>query len=61
MQDAKKDRTILVAEDELEARGYLEMAVECLGYSVELAQDGTKCWPACNRFGQTSPPYCWIS
>src|SRR5579864_5882242 len=33
-------RTILVAEDELEVRGYLEMALRCLGYSVELAQDG---------------------
>jgi two-component system response regulator AtoC len=33
-------RTILVGEDELEVRGYLEMALRCLGYSVELAQDG---------------------
>ncbi len=40
MQDVKKDRTILVAGDELEVRGYLGMAVKCLGYSVELAQDG---------------------
>jgi two-component system response regulator AtoC len=39
MQDVKKDQTILVAEDELEAHGYLGMAVRCLGYSVELAQD----------------------
>jgi two-component system response regulator AtoC len=31
---------ILVGEDELEVRAYLEMAVKCLGYSVELAQDG---------------------
>src|SRR6202050_2745092 len=40
MQDAKNGRTILVGEDELEVRGYLEMALKCLGYSVELAQDG---------------------
>jgi two-component system response regulator AtoC len=40
MQDVKKGPTILVAEDELEVRGYLEMALKCLGYSVELAQDG---------------------
>ena len=40
MQDVKNGRTILVAEDELEVRGYLEMALKCLGYSVELAQDG---------------------
>lgn len=33
-------RTILVGEDELEVRGYLQMALQCLGYSVELAQDG---------------------
>jgi len=33
-------RTILVGEDELEVRGYLEMALHCLGYKVELAQDG---------------------
>jgi two-component system response regulator AtoC len=31
---------ILVAEDELEVRGYLETALECFGYSVEVAQDG---------------------
>jgi two-component system response regulator AtoC len=36
----KKGRTIIVGEDELEVRGYLEMALKCLGYSVELAQDG---------------------
>jgi two-component system, NtrC family, response regulator AtoC len=31
---------ILVAEDELEVRRYLQMALKCLGYGVELAQDG---------------------
>jgi two-component system, NtrC family, response regulator AtoC len=31
---------ILVAEDELEVRGYLETALQCAGYSVEMAQDG---------------------
>ena len=40
MPDVKNSRTILVGEDELEVRGYLEMALKCLGYSVELAQDG---------------------
>jgi len=40
MADLKNGRTILVAEDELEVRGYLEMALKCLGYSAELAQDG---------------------
>lgn len=40
MPNVKDGRTILVGEDELEVRGYLEMALRCLGYSVELAQDG---------------------
>ncbi|HTP33573.1 MAG TPA: sigma-54 dependent transcriptional regulator [Candidatus Acidoferrales bacterium] len=40
MQTLKNGRTILVGEDEMEVRGYLEMALKCLGYSVELAQDG---------------------
>src|SRR3954453_5057900 len=33
-------RTILVGEDDLEVRGYLELVLKSLGYSVELAQDG---------------------
>jgi len=36
----KNGHTILVGEDELEVRAYLEMALKCLGYAVELAQDG---------------------
>ena len=40
MQLTSNSRRILVGEDELEVRAYLEMAVKCLGYSVELAQDG---------------------
>jgi len=40
MQITDSNRRILIGEDELEVRGYLEMAVKCLGYSVELAQDG---------------------
>jgi two-component system, NtrC family, response regulator AtoC len=32
--------TILVGEDEAEVREYLELALKCLGYSVEFAQDG---------------------
>jgi two-component system response regulator AtoC len=34
------NNTILVGEDELEVREYMAMALQCLGYSVELAQDG---------------------
>jgi two-component system response regulator AtoC len=33
-------KTILIGEDEMEVRGYLEMALKCQGYAVELAQDG---------------------
>src|ERR1700687_2382071 len=33
-------RTILVGEDELEVRSYIEMALRCHGYSIESAQDG---------------------
>jgi two-component system response regulator AtoC len=33
-------RTILVGEDEPEIQAYLQMALECLGYAVELAHDG---------------------
>jgi two-component system response regulator AtoC len=40
MQIPKNGRTILVGEDEMEVRGYLDMALNCLGYAVELAQDG---------------------
>ena len=40
MSIPRECRTVLVGEDELEVRGYLAMALRCLGYSVELAQDG---------------------
>src|SRR6185369_14363683 len=40
MQAQKNGYTILVGEDELEVRAYLEIALKCLGYSVELAADG---------------------
>jgi len=40
MQISENSPTILVGEDEMEVRGYLDMALKCLGYGVELAQDG---------------------
>jgi two-component system response regulator AtoC len=40
MQAQKNGHTILIGEDELEVREYFEMALKCLGYSVEFAQDG---------------------
>ena len=38
--NAVEGGTILVGEDELEVLGYFEMALRCLGYNVETAQDG---------------------
>jgi two-component system, NtrC family, response regulator AtoC len=40
MQSENYGRKILVGEDEREVRDYLQMALKCLGYSVEVAQDG---------------------
>jgi two-component system response regulator AtoC len=40
METGHNGRTILVGEDEMELRGYFEMALKCLGYPVKLAQDG---------------------
>jgi two-component system response regulator AtoC len=40
MQPVKNGHTILIGEDEPEVRAYLEMALRCLGYEVEMAQDG---------------------
>ncbi len=40
MQSHRNGLTILIGEDEPEVREYLEMALKCLGYSVELASDG---------------------
>src|SRR5215471_5696990 len=42
MQPSNSGRKILVAEDEPEVRGYFEMALKCLGYGVESAQDGNE-------------------
>jgi two-component system response regulator AtoC len=40
MQPQKNGHTILVGEDEPEVRAYLEMALRCMGYEVEAAEDG---------------------
>jgi two-component system response regulator AtoC len=52
MAGAKNGRTILLAEDDLEVRGYLESALKYQGYSVEVAQDGDEAL-ACFRSRQT--------
>jgi two-component system response regulator AtoC len=36
----RHNKTILIVEDEADARNYFEMAVRCLGYPVEIAEDG---------------------
>lgn len=40
MQTATIGRKILLGEDELEVRSYIEMALKCHGYSIEAAEDG---------------------
>ncbi len=40
MAGVKNGRTILLAEDDLEVRSYIETALSYQGYSVEVAQDG---------------------
>ena len=54
MPVAKNGRTILLGEDDLEVRSYLETALKCQGYSVELAQDGEEVL-ACVHSGEV--PY----
>src|SRR3954464_4415127 len=34
------ERIILLGEDDSEVRSYLEMALKCQGYTVQLAEDG---------------------
>lgn len=40
MATIRPNYKILVGEDDLEVRSYLAMALRCLGYGVELAEDG---------------------
>jgi two-component system response regulator AtoC len=51
MQTIENERTVLLGEDDLEVRSYLEMALKCQGYSVEVAQDGEEVL-ACLQDGQ---------
>ncbi len=39
-QGVRHDKTILIVEDEADARNYFEMVVRCLGYSIEIAENG---------------------
>ena len=51
MPVTQNGRTILLGEDDLEVRGYLETALRCQGYSIEVAQDGEEVL-ACLRANQ---------
>jgi two-component system, NtrC family, response regulator AtoC len=51
MPAAKNGFTVLLAEDDLEVRSYLETALRCQGYSIEVAQDGEEVL-ACLRSNQ---------
>lgn len=53
MQSPKNGGTILIADDELEVRAYFELALKCMGYRVELAQDGDEAL-ACLRTSEHS-------
>ena len=55
MPAAKNGRTILLGEDDLEVRNYLETALRCQGYSIEVAQDGEEVL-ACLR-AQPNPDF----
>jgi two-component system response regulator AtoC len=52
MLTSNQPRTILVGEDEPEVMGYFEMALTCLGYSIEMAQDGDEVL-ACFQSGRS--------
>src|ERR1051325_6702795 len=49
MHTVSNGRTILLGEDELEVRNYLEMALRCHGYSIESAQDGEEVFTCLER------------
>src|ERR1041385_6208346 len=40
MRPYKQERTVLVCDDDLEVRSYLEIAIKSLGYAVQSARDG---------------------
>ncbi len=52
-------KTILIGEDDMEVRGYLKMALSCLGYSVEMAQDGDEVLAVLQSSRAQSLRYCW--
>jgi len=52
MPTANNGRTILLGEDELEVRSYLEMALKCHGYSIESAEDGEEVISCLEREGR---------
>src|SRR6476660_8110447 len=52
MHTVNNGRTILLGEDELEVRSYLEMALKCHGYSIESAQDGEEVISCLEREGR---------
>jgi two-component system response regulator AtoC len=49
MTGTNKNPTILLGEDDFEVRNYLETALKCQGYSVEIAEDGEEVLSALQR------------
>ena len=44
-----RDKTVLIVEDEPDARNYFEVVVRCLGYAVEVAEDGDEAMACLER------------
>jgi DNA-binding NtrC family response regulator len=57
MQANRQTSKILVAEDEPEVRGYLEVALRSLGYAVDLAEDGEEALACLTEKGSN---YCLL-
>ena len=57
-----KDGIVLIVEDESEVRRYLEMAVRCQGFSVELAENGEEALAYIERWeaGEPAPVFIML-
>ena len=62
MRSENNGKSILLVDDEVEVRNYLEMSLRCAGYSAESAGDGEDAiWYAFGTLRRLSRPCCWIS
>lgn len=49
MQDARRVRRVLVADDERDIAGFLQMTLEMHGYQVQAVYDGREAWELAKR------------